>query len=368
MIYIILAAIAVFFIRTIVLSIGAYLSRKAEIMNHDEYQPFVSVIVPSRNEENNIENCVNHLMKSDYPVTKFEIVAIDDRSSDSTNKILKNLQKKYPNIKIVEITESSKNPNLKGKAGALHEGIKQAKGEILMMTDADCEVHPNWIKTVARQFYDKKVDLIPSFTLIKGERVFDKVQAVEWLYMHTMASAGVGLKNPLGCFGNNLSIRAQTYHELGGYEKIRFSVTEDLALEQAVFKLGRGVVYLTDENATVTTLPCVDMDEYISQHRRWARGGYDLKWSAAAFVFTSVMTWLGLILSIISGEFLLLAALLITRIFGDFFLILPSMKLVGRQHLTKWVLPSVFFFMLMELIIPPLMINPKINWKGQNFK
>lgn len=338
------------------------------VLTDPAYKPFVSIVVPSRNEENNIARCIESLIKVHYPADKFEIVAVNDRSTDKTADILNDLADKYSNLKVVHITEATANPNLKGKPGALHRGILESNGEIVMMTDADCIVPDTWVESVVRYFKDERVGLVPAFTLIENKSEFEKIQAVEWIYMHTLASAGVALGKPMGCFGNNLTIRRSVYDDLGGYENIPFSVTEDLALLQAVHKVGYKVYYPCSYETAVTTLPCADFAEYISQHRRWALGGLNLGWIAPVFVFTSMVVWFGLFIAIFTGNMLWLSAILFTRLFGDFSIIISSMGRLRQSHLQSRILTSVLYFMLIELILPPMMINKKIVWKGQVFK
>jgi cellulose synthase/poly-beta-1,6-N-acetylglucosamine synthase-like glycosyltransferase len=368
LIYVVISAIVVYFLRSAIMFAGSIKSKHSQIiMAVPEFIPFVSVIVPSRNEENNIETCIHSLMETDYPLDKFEIIAINDRSTDKTGEILRRLSQVYDNLKIVEISEATANPNLKGKPGALHRGIIESKGEIVMMTDADCVAPKTWIQTITEYFSDDNVGLVAAFTMVKHHSEFDKIQAVEWIYMHTMASAGLALGKPLGCFGNNLSIRRSVYDKLGGYEKIKFSVTEDLALIQAVHKSGFKVHYPCSSESSVTTLPCLTFTEYISQHRRWAIGGLNLGWVAPIFVLSSVLIWAALIIAIFSGNLIWILAVLFVRLFGDFSLIMTSIGKLKHEHLQSRILSSILYFMLIELIIPPMLIDKKIVWKGQVF-
>lgn len=330
--------------------------------------PFISVIVPARNEEKNINRCIESIESSDFPNDKFEIIAINDRSTDSTPEILNDLSERYSNLIPVHLTDASKNQNLKGKPGALQAGINYSKGEYLLMTDADCAVHPRWLRTITEHFTANELNLIPSFTLIEGDRLFDKIQALEWIYMHTMASAGVAMNNPLGCFGNNLSVKKDVFNSLGGYENIKFSVTEDLALLKAVHQSHGNIHYLCDENATVTTYPEKTFSDYIRQHRRWAIGGLDLGISAAFFVIASFGIWLAIILSFAQGLFWLGSGIFALRVLADSALIASSIiKLKLKKSLFLYLIPSVIFFLAIELIMPFLIINKKITWKGQVF-
>lgn len=364
---IIIIAVLLYLMRTVLFYFGAERIRRRNTVKSTSYQPMVSILVPARNEEDKIESSLRSILQSNYPKDRFEIIAINDRSEDKTLSIMQSLAGKYSNIKIVNLTEPRTDSNLRGKPGALHHGSLQASGEVILMTDADCIVNPDWILTMAQNYKDPELGLQASFTLIEGNRIFDLVQAVEWIYMHTMASAGMGLNQPLGCYGNNLSIRRSVYENLGGYPKIPFSITEDMALERAVFYSGNKINYLTDIEATVTTLPCQTMSEYMSQHRRWAIGGLGLGWRAVAFTLSSVSIWAGIALSIYLGNPLWLATMFFTRIAGDFAVILPSAVLLKQNHLLKWIVPSVFFFMIIELILPFTLFSRKVKWKGQIF-
>ncbi|MGA2298150.1 MAG: glycosyltransferase, partial [FCB group bacterium] len=147
-----------------------------------EYYPFVSVVIPSRNEEHNIEACINSISQNNYPIDKYEIIAVNDRSTDNTLGILRQLSNVHVNLKIVNITENNKNKNLTGKPGALQAGINTANGEIILMTDADCVVNQNWIKSLVNTYYDSSVGLTASFTNINGKNIFENFQALEWIY------------------------------------------------------------------------------------------------------------------------------------------------------------------------------------------
>jgi 1,2-diacylglycerol 3-beta-glucosyltransferase len=367
MIYFFILAILLFSLRVLYIYVGLRKEKAKDIHYQNSNLPFISVIVPSRNEEKNIGKCLESLVESDYPKNKYEILAVNDRSDDNTEQIIKTYAEKYDNIKLINVNPNLESNNLKGKPRALQTGYDAAKGEYIMMTDADCIVNPNWIKTTASIMKNHDLDLMPSFTLISGNRWFDKIQSVEWIYLHTMASAGVGNNSPLGCYGNNLSINHNTYKEIGGYPKIKFSVTEDLALEQAVFNNDGKVHYRCDKNTTVTTLPVENFSEYLKQKKRWAVGGLGLGWKATYFVLASLSMWTAIILSIIFQHWLWLGAIGIIRILGDYVIIEHSIKKLEKEELRKWTIPSIIFFTIMELIVPFTLLTGKVQWKGQKF-
>lgn len=347
---------------------GAARERRKIIPNSTDPLPFVSVIVPARNEESNIETCIQSLVLSNFPPDNFEIIVIDDRSSDGTADILRRLEHKLPLLRVITLDEARTTVNLRGKPGALQAGIEAARGEILLMTDADCTVVPDWIATMARQFDNPRVGLVPSFTLIKAKTFFEQMQAIEWIMNHTMASAGVGLNQPLGCFGNNLAVRREAFDSVGGYAKIRFSVTEDLALLQAIFARGWEVRYVCSNTAVVTTLPCQTLGEYIRQHHRWLRGGVDLGWRAVIFVAFSASLWICILAAFLDGDWLLLPLIFAIRVFGDFAVISPSLAILKRKRQLGWGFLAVGFIILLELVIPLSLLKKEVVWKGQVFR
>ncbi len=360
-------AITAFSLRGVIFLTGAYKERKHTYNKSSETKPFVSVIVPARNEERNIMQCINSIHNNNYPEDKYEIIAVNDRSTDNTLSVLNDLSRSIKNLKVINVTEENKIKNLRGKPGALEKGIAAARGEIILMTDADCLVGKHWIETMAAQYNTPEVGLVASFTNVLGKRIFDIIQAIEWAYLHTMASAGVGLKQPLGCYGNNLSVSKKAYIAVGGYRKIKFSVTEDLALLQTIHKAGYTVRYLTHKDADVDTFACKTFSEYLKQRHRWAVGGLDLGWRAAIFVISSALLILGIIASIVIWNPVYLTAIVLTRMFWDYLLIGSSFNILQKKELKKWIPVAVLFFIVLETIVPFLLLKKQVEWKGQVF-
>lgn len=329
--------------------------------------PITTIIVPARDEEKNIDRCLRALTKSQYPTDKFEIIVVDDRSSDKTSSIVRKWESKFPNIKLIQI-KNDESKVIPGKPGALDFGIKHAEGEYLLFTDADCKVNKHWIRSIVDTFQKTGADLVCSFTLVAHKNLFDKYQAVEWLFTHTMASGGVSYHQPLGCYGNNMSIKRAVYDEIGGYSNIEFSVTEDLALQQEIARRGKKYVYICSKKSTVRTKPLESLKEYFKQRQRWAIGGQKLGWRATIFVLTSLLIWLTVLLSLFNGFYTLAIISILVKLFGDFAVVYPTYRHVREKKLGKYIFPSLIIFFITELIVPFLLLKRKVEWKGQIFK
>ena len=361
----------IYFLRFALIFIGKLLelSKVKKIFNiENKFDEFISVIIPARNEEKNIEKAILSVANCDYDKSKYEIIIVNDRSTDRTQEIVEQLIKQIPNLKLLNLTEELKDTNLKGKAGALQAGIDFSKGELILLTDADCQVNPNWIEFYARIFSKEEIGLVLSYSTIDGPRIFDKIQGIEWLYLHTMALAGIGLNYPLGGYGNNMGFRRKAFESVGGYKKIKFSVTEDFALIKAIFNARWKLHHIMSKNTEVSTYPEPTFLSYLEQHRRWALGGMEHGWIAVAFVLTTLSIWIGSLLALFAGNILLAVALPILRGIMDTAIYITPIFVLRKFHFIPYIPFAAVFFQLFELILPFTMFNRKIVWKGQVFK
>ncbi|MBS1560354.1 MAG: glycosyltransferase [Bacteroidetes bacterium] len=328
----------------------------------------VSVIVPARNEERNLPRCIEALQRANYPADKVEFIIVNDRSTDSTASVAEQLTSGDAHFRIVHKTDASVHANLRGKPGAIQEGIDRATGDVILCTDADCSIHPNWISAMAAPFGDPSVGMVCGFTTIKPTGLFAILQDVEWMYSQAMAKGGVGNNVPLGCYGNNMAIRRSTYDAVGGYAAIPFSITEDLALLQHIADHGKHVIYQCTHEATVETLPCTTLHEYLTQRQRWARGGTALGSRALIFVLSSVAVWVGIVTSVVQHNMLWLSIFVVLRVVGDSVLVGIAAVRMRRYALLPFILPSIIMLMMTELSAPFLSLRKNVTWKGQVFQ
>jgi glycosyltransferase involved in cell wall biosynthesis len=133
---IIVGAIAFYVSASLILAYGVLRQRHSR---HSD-QPMVSVLIAARNEEKNLAACLESLLRSNYPTAKFEILVIDDRSTDGTRELAENFARQCQQVRVVPVRQRLE--NMSGKASALCQGMEHAYGEIVLMTDADCRVPP----------------------------------------------------------------------------------------------------------------------------------------------------------------------------------------------------------------------------------
>lgn len=357
--------LALFIAKTLFFAIGVFRSRRIGFLSLPRNTLTVSVVIPARNEEDNLASCLESLIKQ--KVDRCEFIIVNDRSSDDTQRIIDAFIEKDSRIKSIQLTEE-RSGNLRGKPGAIHAGIIESSGDIIMMTDADCTFPEGWIQKVKQYYGDETVAMIAGFTTICAQSAFQHMQDMEWLMNHTLAAAGVALGMPLGCFGNNLSIRASVYKEIGGYPGIPFSVTEDLLLLQKVSNSGYKIQYPINAANAVSTMPCIDWKSFVSQQHRWVRGSDALGWKKYLFVFFAIVFWGGLIWSIAHGDFMGAASIVGMRILCDCFLIIPALYAIQRMKQLQWIIPGMLFMMFIEVMVAILLLKREVQWKGQTFR
>ncbi|HEY0092157.1 MAG TPA: glycosyltransferase [Flavobacterium sp.] len=226
----------------------------------------VSVIVCAKNEEANVTKFVPLLVEQDYP--DFEIILIDDASSDNTLEILEAFEKQYPNVRVVKVENNE--AFWGNKKFALTLGIKAAKNEYLLFTDADCKpVSKDWIREMSSQFTQQK-------TIVLGYGAYDKIEnsflnkiirfetmltAVQYF---SWAKAG----SPFMGVGRNLAYKKEVFFNVNGFidhMKIR-SGDDDLFVNQAASKANTTICYSPD--SFTYSEPKKTFKEWFTQKRR----------------------------------------------------------------------------------------------------
>jgi len=196
-------------------------------------EPSVSIIISARNEEAVINNLLDSLTKIKYPTKKYEVLLIDDDSSDNTYLIMMNYANKYPNWKVLKHKKNE--TSLKGKKGALTLGIQNSKGDIIFTTDADCIVPQNWIKSMASCFEENVGMVLGHSPVEKGKGFFNLLQRFDSLCEASAAAASTYFNKPSHSNGRNLAFRKRAFYEVGGYNNIsQVGTGDDFFLSQLI--------------------------------------------------------------------------------------------------------------------------------------
>ncbi len=354
---------SVYLVIVVTLLYGARASRRGDTRERHD-QPFVSVLVPARDEEGTLAACLESLHAQTYPQDRYEVILVNDHSSDATGSIAEGFAQRHANMSVVVPEETT---HLTGRSNALSYGIDRAKGEVLMMTDADCVIPPTWVEETASRF-TKDVGVVGGLTIQRATRILEGMQSLDWMFLLGIAASTVGLRFPQSIIGNNFSISRAAYDDVGGFRSIKNSVTEDFQLFKAVVNTGRwGFKFMLDPKTTNVTRACQTFREIIEQKHRWGRGGLDLNWLGYTLVITGFL--MHALLAI--GLFVIPSVAmpwLGAKIFGDALFLLYIGKSVGNLRDLRYLPWFEVYFSLYVLLMPLRVLSSgTVDWKGRTY-
>lgn len=358
------AVFIIYFILHFILFIGFLRSRKFLYRVAPPLRKKVTVVVAARNEEENITSCIESLKALNYNPELLQIIIVNDSSTDNTLNLIESHTRHHPQFKIIDLSETS-NTKLKGKLNALNEALKVATGEIIMLTDADCVVPPDWISETV-MYYTDNVGMVCGYTRIKEEKsLFSKLQTLDWLYLQSLAAYSSGINQTLSSIGNNFSYSKDAYQAVGGYENIKVSITEDLALLRAIDAIGKyKILYPINYKRMVITKPCKNLKELLRQKKRWFRGGFGI--NTLGYILGIVMYITNFVL--LTGflylpiEFYLF--LIAIKFISDLLIIIPPYFLLKFKKLMIYFLLFEIYFAIYGVLLPFTFIGgAKVIWK-----
>lgn len=223
------------------------------------YEPRVSVIIPVYNEEKNIGRCLEAIRENVYPKANFEVIVIDDGSTDGTLDVAK----KFSGARIIR-------QNHKGKVEALNLGLSEAKNDIIITIDADVMIESDFIKNIVRPFSDPKVGAVSGAAKVANEsNMLSAYQAIEYVYNSLiMDSFSRVFGTSFWFWGALASFRKDVIAGVGGFSKS--TETEDFDIIMSIKKAGYKT--LSIGNAVGRTNVPDDIASLFKQRMRWWKG------------------------------------------------------------------------------------------------
>jgi len=237
-------------------------------------KPFVSVVISARNEAENIESCLLSILDQSYPHDLFEIILVNDRSSDNTGELARHLDTKDKRITVIDV--DSLPPGIHPKKHAITIGVSSSIGEIIIETDADVLVERYWIEKTVERFLPDVGMVVGSSTIrTKKKTLLENLQAVDFLLLVASAQGALGHGIPMGATGQNLAYRKKVFEEVGGLKlNSRRYVSNDMLFLTKVSQSDWKIVGNMSKETIVSTLAVEGWKGLISQRTRWASNAY----------------------------------------------------------------------------------------------
>ncbi|WP_317166089.1 glycosyltransferase family 2 protein [Sphingobacterium sp. SGL-16] len=331
----------------------------------------VSILIAARNEEDNIARTIEAVLQQNYPSAQLELIIVDDHSTDKTAEIVRTYADR--GVKMLQLQVGDKLNSY--KKYAITKAIEMASGEIIVTTDADCRMGPDWIRTIMAYFDKHDSYLVSSPVAYSEEKSrFEELQTLEFLYLIGLGAAGIGNGNPTTCNGANLAYRRDVFFEMGGFKGIDnlASGDDELFLHKVAEKYADKIGFCKSRDAIVYTDAKPDLASFISQRKRWA--SKSTKYKDKKVIFLGVCIWLfnlALICSLI-GFVVLLPSLnwwLLTafalKLIIEFIFLLPVLSFAKRLELLKY-LPFLTVIHTFYMVYIGIAGNiGKYDWKGR---
>lgn len=236
-------------------------------------QTSISIIIPARNEEQNIGACIDSILAQHYPGHLFEVIVVDDHSTDRTATIVKAYARH--NIKCISLADYLPEGAVVNayKKKALAAGISVSTGELIITTDADCTVSLEWLRSVAAIYEaEKPVMIVAPVDFTNDHSVLQLFQSLDFMSMQGITVASNRLKLGNMCNGANLAFTRAAFSAVNGYEGTEHLASGDdylLMMKMQEHFPGK-IATLKAQQAIVRTAPQTTWNGFLQQRIRWA--------------------------------------------------------------------------------------------------
>ena len=239
------------------------LKKYPEIIN-ENYKPSVTVMIPAHNEESVISSTVENILAMDYE--NFDIIVIDDRSTDNTSNVIKELEQKYDRVTAL-IRQQDAFP---GKSAVLNDAFKIAKGDAILVFDADATVEPDFLKKMVPNLEPKDVGAVQARKIIRNKNVnlLTRCQNNEYTMDSHLQVGRDSVKGAVELRGNGELIKREAIEDIGGWNN--YTIVDDLDMSTRLHIKGWDIRFCID--AVVFEEGIIYLKPLYRQRRRWLEG------------------------------------------------------------------------------------------------
>ncbi len=335
---------------------------------------FVSIIIPFRNESENIISNIKSIIKQNFPKENYEVIYVDDNSTDNSFRILNEFPKPK-NVKVLSLPKDY-SPNAHKKR-AIRYGIENSTGDIIITTDADCFYSENWLSSMLSNFDDETGFISGPVEFLDADGMFSKLQKLEFAGLVITGAGLIGSGKPTICNAANIAYRKKTYEEVNGfYDQMDLSSGDDELLMQKIAKdTEYKVKFSLLTESIVKTSASKNINEFYHQRKRWASKGLFYKNTSLILKLILIyLFYLGLIIQpflifFISSSFAYSFGLsLVIKLVLEYLILLKGKNILFRELILK---PFIFaeFLQVPYIIIAGFSgMFGNLEWKERKIK
>lgn len=335
----------------------------------------LTVIIPVRNEADNILLLLRDLEGQTYPKQLFEVLIMDDFSEDGTTALVQKFgDRSQLQLKLVQLNNYV---NLKGKKDAVKKGVELAAGELLVFTDGDCRVQPAWLSLFAQTYTTRGAWFISGpVSFEHTATLFQKMQLVEFASLIGIGGASIALGKPNMCNGANLAYTKEAFELVGGFagnEGVA-SGDDEFLLHKVHERHPSKIAFLRHPEAIVFTEARKTLRGFIAQRVRWAS-----KWKAyqnmnvqlVALVVFLVNALLFLAIpAILLGllPFRLFVAAYVIKFAVDFLFLKRILRFLEKAGYLWYMLPLQLVYIPYIVFTAICGLFGRYSWKGRSIR
>ena len=337
----------------------------------------ITVVVAIRNEEENIEACIKSILNQNFPKELFEVIVVNDFSTDKTLKILSKFKDEITLIKLSEHLppENALVPN---KKKAITMAVNLAKYDVILCADGDCIYGKNWILSM-EQYYKKyqKQFVSGPVDYINDGKLFSNFLQMDLAAMIGVTAGSIGQKKPVMASGANMLFEKTAFIEVGGYEgNDKIPSGDDVFLMQKIFlKNNKAIGFVKNTEAFAKTFAPQTLKEFLNQRIRWTSKSNNLVdnnvrlvlvfnylFYIATFLSLFVLPWWHL--SFLGFGFILFSL----KILIDLLFFGNILAFYNKTYLLKWIVVMEILHILYVSLLGFLAVFGTYKWKGRTIK
>ena len=322
--------------------------------------PKVTVLVCARNEEHNLSDCLESLMKSNYPLNQVKILVGNDNSDDGTGDIIAWFVKKYNQVQSIFIEDRKE--GLIAKANVLSQLIDKSRFEYQVIIDADMIVTKDWLRYMVSALAEGN-DMVSGYTQVQKSNWIANLQFMDWQSVLFTMKVMADVVRPISILGNNMAFKKKAYDQVGGFRGLGPTDVEDLGLLQRFQKSGLTTIQLLAPYGHAATKPQLTFDALLTQRCRWMNGvfthhfilGIPSLFARLWVVFAFVVLWFDTDLALFITFYGLVTNWMKSRI----------VTRRTRSHNSIFLIEPIFISLLDTLAFLRLIFAGKVSWKGR---
>jgi cellulose synthase/poly-beta-1,6-N-acetylglucosamine synthase-like glycosyltransferase len=338
-----------------------------------------SIIIPARNEEGNIKNCLADILAQDYPASQYEVIVIDDFSEDNTAEKVEEFIKKHSgfNIRLIKLSDEGVAEQNSFKKLSITTGISYSRFSWIITSDADCRRGNLWLRTIASFILENDPVLISAPVCFAAPiGFFYKVQSIEFLGLIAIGAASIYQHTPNMCNGANLIYRKNAFYKVGGFKGYDdIASGDDEFLMHKINKEWPGrIFFLKNKDAIAYTNPAENLGAFIQQRKRWvSKSRKYARKSITAILSGAYIYHLCLLVCLVEGIFNLHYLALFSLAFGikvlaEYIFLKNVSAFFHRERIMQMLLPAAFLYIFYVLIIGIYGNFGTYKWKGRQVK